>query len=132
MLAQVRGDVFVARTFDNEEDFKRLDFTISEVSSRADWIKEARAQNERKLKAESANIALERLQNLNKKNIQAQKKAAQTTAKIEELSPAEGEKESGNTYFKRGEYEKVSSKSFCLKMQSLSVPLRALLRTQKN
>ena len=47
---QVRGDVFVARVFDNEDEFKRLDFTLSEVSSSADWIKEAATQNERKRK----------------------------------------------------------------------------------
>ena len=51
-VMQVRGDVFVARTFDNEDDFKRLDFTLSEVSSRAAWVKEARAQNERKAKVD--------------------------------------------------------------------------------
>ena len=54
---QVRGDVFVARTFDNEDDFKRLDFTLSEVSSRAAWVKEARAQNERKAKVDSHRAA---------------------------------------------------------------------------
>jgi len=45
---QVRGDVFVARVFDNEDDFKRLDFTLGEVSSSAPWVKQAVAQNERK------------------------------------------------------------------------------------
>ena len=46
----MRGDVFVARVFDNEDDFKRLDFTLSEVSSNASWIKEAATQNEKKRK----------------------------------------------------------------------------------
>ena len=41
---------FVARVFDNEDDFKRLDFTLAEVSSSADWIKQAAAQNEKKRK----------------------------------------------------------------------------------
>lgn len=36
--------------FDNEADFKRLDFMLSEVSSTAAWVKEAFAQNERKRK----------------------------------------------------------------------------------
>lgn len=47
---QVRGDVFVARVFDNEADFKRLDFNLSEISSSADWIRQAAAQNEKKRK----------------------------------------------------------------------------------
>ena len=53
-LMQVRGDVFMARVFDNEDDFKRLDFSLQEVSSTAAWVKEAYAQNERKRKVISA------------------------------------------------------------------------------
>jgi hypothetical protein len=34
---QVRGDVFVARIFDNDDDFKRLDFTLNDLSSSAPW-----------------------------------------------------------------------------------------------
>lgn len=49
---QVRGDVFLARVFDNGDDFKRLDFALSEVSSTAAWVKEAYAQNERKRKVQ--------------------------------------------------------------------------------
>ena len=47
---QVRGDVFVARVFDNEEEFQRLDFKLAELSSSAEWIKQAAAQNEKKRK----------------------------------------------------------------------------------
>lgn len=35
---QVNGDAFIGRTFDNGDDFKRLDFTVSEVSSSAAWV----------------------------------------------------------------------------------------------
>ena len=42
--------MFMARVFDNEDDFKRLDFSLQEVSSTAAWVKEAYAQNERKRK----------------------------------------------------------------------------------
>ena len=35
---QVNGDAFIGRTYDNGDDFKRLDFTVSEVSSSAPWV----------------------------------------------------------------------------------------------
>jgi hypothetical protein len=41
---QVSGDVFLGRYFDNEEDFKRMDFTQADLSSAAPWVREARAQ----------------------------------------------------------------------------------------
>ena len=34
----MNGDAFIGRTFDNGDDFKRLDFTVSEVSSSAAWV----------------------------------------------------------------------------------------------
>lgn len=37
--AQIRGDAFLARVFDNEEHFERQDFTLAEVSSSAAWVK---------------------------------------------------------------------------------------------
>ena len=37
--AQVRGDAFLARVRDSEEEFQRLDFTLREVSSSAPWVK---------------------------------------------------------------------------------------------
>lgn len=33
----------MARIFDNEDDFKRLDFSLSEVSSSAQWVRAAMA-----------------------------------------------------------------------------------------
>jgi hypothetical protein len=36
---QVHGDAFLARVFDNEDDFKRLDLTLKEVNSSATWVK---------------------------------------------------------------------------------------------
>ena len=35
---QVNGDAFLGRTYDNGDDFKRLDFKMSEVSSSAPWV----------------------------------------------------------------------------------------------
>ena len=37
--AQVHGDAFLARVFDNEDEFERLDLTLPEVSSSAPWVK---------------------------------------------------------------------------------------------
>ena len=34
----MNGYAFIGRTFDNGDDFKRLDFTVSEVSSSAAWV----------------------------------------------------------------------------------------------
>lgn len=35
---QVNGDAFIGRTYDNGDDFRRLDFKVSEVSSSAAWV----------------------------------------------------------------------------------------------
>ena len=40
---QVMGDAFIARIFDDDDDFKRLDFTLDECSSDATWMKKAKA-----------------------------------------------------------------------------------------
>lgn len=59
---QVQGDAFLARVFDNEDDFERLDFTLKEVTSSAPWVKEAAAQNEAKRKGDQADTILRRMQ----------------------------------------------------------------------
>ena len=40
---QVLGDAFIARIFDDDDHFKRLDFTLDECSSDAAWMKRAKA-----------------------------------------------------------------------------------------
>ena len=52
----------LARVFDNEDDFERLDFTLKEVASSAPWVREAAAQNEAKMKGEGAGGILRRMQ----------------------------------------------------------------------
>ena len=37
-MVQVNGDAFIGRTYDNGDDFRRLDFKVSEVSSSAAWV----------------------------------------------------------------------------------------------
>ena len=39
---QVLGDAFIARIFDDDDQFKRLDFTLDECSSDAPWIMKAK------------------------------------------------------------------------------------------
>lgn len=41
-LVEVKGDAFVGRIFDNDDDFRRLDFTMGDLSSDAPWIKQVR------------------------------------------------------------------------------------------
>lgn len=90
---QVSGDVFIGRYFDNEEDFKRLDFTASELSSSAAWIKEARTQiMRRSQRSDSAQQLVNRLQ-------QQQQPAAAgggSGAAKPPQSPSEVEKNKGN------------------------------------
>jgi hypothetical protein len=42
--AAVMGDAFLARFFDNDDDFKRMDFEVSELDSSAPWMDLARLQ----------------------------------------------------------------------------------------
>lgn len=95
---QVNGDAFIGRTFDNGDDFKRLDFTVSEVSSSAAWVQEARKQNERKRQRDSPAALQARLA-----DPQVAKPAAKPAAvTVREIPPAEALKEQGNTALKQG------------------------------
>ena len=64
----MQGDAFLARVFDNEDDFERLDFSLKEVTSSAPWVKEAAAQNEAKRKGDQADTILQRMQVTGKLN----------------------------------------------------------------
>lgn len=90
-LLDVKGDCFVARIMDNEEDFKRLDFRLSELNSSAAWVREARDQTQRKAQGGDRTQAfLEKVQN--------------RKPQVRELTPAESEKEDGNKAFKNGDW----------------------------
>ena len=45
---QVHGDAWIARFFDDEDGFRRLDFHLSEVSSAEQWVRTAKAQRDAK------------------------------------------------------------------------------------
>jgi hypothetical protein len=85
-ILQVSGDVFIGRYFDNEEDFQRMDFTQSELSSAAPWIREARQQLMRRSERNSS--AQELMQQLQHKQPPA------PGGKVQ--SPSEVEKDKGN------------------------------------
>jgi hypothetical protein len=59
---QVHGDAWMARFFDNEDDFKRLDFQLSEVSSGAPWVRTAKAQRDANAQAAPPAEAMRQLQ----------------------------------------------------------------------
>lgn len=84
---QVHGDTWIARIFDNEDDFKRLDFRLSEVSSSAPWVKLAAQQMAAKMSSESAEARLNRYQAM-----QPKPPAAPAAPVVRELTPAESAK----------------------------------------
>ncbi|CAK4076789.1 unnamed protein product [Aphanomyces euteiches] len=53
-MLEVRGDAFIARVFDNDDSFVRMDFKLSEINSEAEWIKIARMQSNKEDKPAAA------------------------------------------------------------------------------
>ncbi len=93
----MRGDAFIARIFDNEDDFKRLDFTLQELSSSAPWIAAAKDQAvKRQARGDVAGHFLEQQEQA--------RQARQSSITVKELTPAEQAKEEGNAAFKSGDW----------------------------
>lgn len=44
-MLEVKGDAFIARVFDDDDDFVRMDFRLSEVSGDALWVQAAKMQS---------------------------------------------------------------------------------------
>jgi len=42
---RVIGDAWIARLYDNQEDFQRMDFTLDDLKSDTDWMKKAKELN---------------------------------------------------------------------------------------
>lgn len=84
MFLKVRGDAFLARIMDNEEDFKRYDFTLDEMSSAAKWVKDAKKYHDEKARQEPVGDVFARVRS-----------NSAAAAKIVDLTPAEEEKEKG-------------------------------------
>ena len=88
----VKGDAFLARVLDDGDNFERMDLSLSEISSDADWVKAANRQASKR-RSDGANSA-EILRGL-------QESAPPSGGK----SAAEVEKDNGNDAFRRGDWQ---------------------------
>eukprot|EP01024_Parvocaulis_polyphysoides_P031106 TRINITY_DN28197_c1_g1_i1.p1 TRINITY_DN28197_c1_g1~~TRINITY_DN28197_c1_g1_i1.p1 ORF type:complete len:301 (-),score=45.16 TRINITY_DN28197_c1_g1_i1:233-1135(-) len=99
LAIHVYGDAFLARFMDSDAEFERMDFTLSEVSSSAEWVQLAKKQQLERSQGDSG------LSVLNQMAQNQQKQPQGNTVKIEEVSPAEDHKEKGNRYFIQDKFE---------------------------
>lgn len=90
----VRGDAFLARVLDDGDAFERQDMRLSEVSSSAQWVKEAQKQSIEKREQDSAENIMRKMQ---------QQPVA--TGRLRELTPAEAAKEEGNASFQQQKWD---------------------------
>ncbi|KAG2438451.1 hypothetical protein HYH02_010906 [Chlamydomonas schloesseri] len=102
---QVNGDVFLARLFDNDDAFVRLDLPLAEVTSGAAWVAAAAAQAAKRLQQgdRAADFMAQLQQQQQRQKAGAGAVAAAPKATVRELTPAEAEKEAGNAAVKRGD-----------------------------
>ncbi|PNH06035.1 hypothetical protein TSOC_007639, partial [Tetrabaena socialis] len=98
---QIRGDAFLARLFDNDDAFVRMDLTLGEVSSSAPWVAAAAAQAAARMR--EGDRAADFMASLQRQRQQQQQQAKPTTT-VREVSPAEAEKDAGNAAFKAGDW----------------------------
>ena len=96
----VKGDAFLARVMDDGENFDRMDFKISEVSSSAKWVQEAEKQAAAQRERESTESVMKRIGAANSGGIGS----SSQISTFKELTPAESAKEDGNVAFKKGDY----------------------------
>lgn len=87
---QVHGDAWVGRIFDNEDDFKRLDFKLAELSSSAPWVVKAAQQMRAKAQAEAPQAVLQRMEA--ERKAKAAAAAAPPKASVKELTATEAAK----------------------------------------
>jgi hypothetical protein len=101
---QVKGDAFLARVLDDGDRFERLDFDLSEVSSAAAWVQQARRQAEARRAAESGEELLARLRSERGGGGGGVAAGGAGGGQVRELTPAEAAKDEGNKAFKRGDW----------------------------
>lgn len=116
----VKGDAFLARVRDDGNDvFERLDMTLADVSSSAEWVRQAEAQNRKKAEGESAASAMKRLgvSGINGASggggrggagsvLKASPKPkADTATQISELSASAAARDEGNAAFRKGQWK---------------------------
>eukprot|EP00887_Chlorella_sp_A99_P000002 scaffold16.g2.t1 len=117
----VKGDAFLARVFDNGDDFARLNLALSEVSSSAAWVKEAKVQNDRKRQQVRASLPDARsmgnaplatllltwctlTQDSGEALVERMRATQTARTSVKELTPAEAAKDRGNAAFKAGDW----------------------------
>ncbi|KAG7673794.1 hypothetical protein Ndes2526B_g02735 [Nannochloris sp. 'desiccata'] len=96
---EVKGDAFLARVLDDGDNFERRDLYLTEISSEAEWVKQAKNQAAKRREADSSAEVLRR--------IQVDSKAKAKAVQVRDLTPAEAAKEEGNTAFKKGLWEEA-------------------------
>uniref|UniRef100_A0A7S0ITX1 Uncharacterized protein n=1 Tax=Calcidiscus leptoporus TaxID=127549 RepID=A0A7S0ITX1_9EUKA len=58
LATEVRGDAFVARVWDDQEGFERLDMRVRDLASDASWVREARERNSNRPDLQAAHARL--------------------------------------------------------------------------
>ena len=91
----VLGDTYIARQFDNDEGFCRLDFTMEDLSSSAKWVQSAKAHNEK-----HASVSGTAARGVTAHNLLKPKQATPTRTPLEV-------KELGNKLFKQKDFSKA-------------------------
>lgn len=102
LALEVRGDAFLARFRDNDDDFERMDFSLAELSSSAPWVAEARAfQEDKRRRGDTTEAAYERLMS----GVGAGARAGAGKANKDTINTeAQREKERGNEEFRAGRW----------------------------
>ena len=103
-MIEVRGDAFLARVLDNEDDFKRLDLTLQEIDSSSPWLKQALEISIRKQRDSNYQSQKDFLNQMSSPSGPSLPKA-----QVKELSEAEVKKEEGNAAIRAGEWERAIS-----------------------
>lgn len=102
MPTEVRGDAFVARAWDDQDGFERMDLTVTDLSSDAPWVREAVKANASRADPSAAAAKLQAM------NVQPPPPPAAPLG--ERLAAATAAKAEGNECFKRGDVDGAATK----------------------
>ena len=122
----MNGDVFIGRIFDNEEDFKRLDFTMSDLDSSSPWVKVARdLQIKRGDRSSTSQKQIFAMQQQARQAAHKRDGQVASSSGNEDKTPAEIQKVKGNVAFKKGDWQTaLDSYSAALKLNPGMLPAR--------
>lgn len=97
----VCGDAFIAKQFDNDRGFYRIDFTTKELDSEAGWVKKAKAFNLKK-KSESGGVSGPTIHNLSSTG--SNEKVISGLLSQADKNRVEALKKEGNDLFAKQQY----------------------------